>query len=359
MSRVFLFEDDEHYRKEIEDYLKLHLGEEAEIASFNPRSAPEVKGEPYERDIERKLCKNNSIAPIGLIACDKELGLYKNYPGLSAHAISIAARNLGLPFCQYSRRPKGRELDRYVALQRWDSEDVTLTGSGSQEWTKEMAILLQGFETIQYEYVNRAMNNLDPSVALAAITGRESAANRIALYGSGDRSVMSEIFTFIVSNGQDNQNAITQRIPRVLGSWLYLSLLRFPGLMVNNIACASYLNIDQSEFSRRDVQEPFDEAIYSGPFASLGQWWWRDGLDYLLADSGASDGREFLRSSGIDVNACLDKDTGLRAGYYCMITQQPVSLSNSKGNINWFPAGADLARIRKSTFEQITSLVGT
>ena len=285
--------------------------------------------------------------------------MYGNYPGLSAHAISIAARNLGLPFCQYSRRPTGREFDRYVALQRWDSEDVTLTGPRSQEWAKEMAILLQGFETIQDEYVNRAMNNLDPSVALAAIMGRVSAANRIALYGSGDRSVMSDIFTFIVSNGPDNQNAITQRMPRVLGSWLYLSLLRFPGLLVNKAACASYLDIDQCEFSRRDVQEPFDEAVYRGPFADLGQWWWRDGLDYLLADAGASNGREFLSSSGIHLNPCLDLDTGLRAGYYCMITEQPVSLSNSKGNINWFPAGADLARIRKSTFEQITSLVGT
>ena len=357
MSRIFLFEDDDQHRKEIEDFLG--NDNEVKFTSFDPRSAPVVAGDSYERNIEGKLSEINDLEPIGLIACDKELGLYENYPGLSAHSISVAARNLGLPFCQYSRRPKGKELDRYVALQRWNSDDVTLSGSGSKERAKEMAILLRGFETIQQEYVKRSMDNMNPSVALAAIMGRESAANRIALYGSGDRSVMSEIFPYIVSNGQDYQNAITQRIPRVLGYWLYLSLLRFPGLLVNKIACASYLNIDQDEFTQREVQELFDEAVYSGPFADLGQWWWRDGLDYVLADSGASDGKEFLSLSGIDVTACVDKDTGLRAGYYCMITQQPVSLLNSKGSINWFPEGADLSRIRKSTFEQITSLVGT
>ena len=41
-----------------------------------------------------------------------------------------------------------------------------------------------------------------------------------------------------------------------------------------------------------------------------------------------------------------------------MLTQQPLSASNSRGGISWFPSGADLARIRKDKFEQITALVG-
>lgn len=358
MSVIYLFEDDERHSQEIKECLSKQFNNKVEITCFDP-NRPRERNATYEQEIELKLTDDNLSSRIGLIACDKELGMYQDYPGLSAHAISVVARNLGIPFCQYSRRPTGRELDRYVALQRWDSEDVTLAGSGSKEWAREMSILFRGFEDIKKLFGVPGMNKLDPYVALATIMGRESAANRIALYGSGDRSVMSEIFTFIVSNEQDNQNAMMQRIPRVFGSWLCLSLLRFPGLLVNQVACASYLNIEQSEFNRRDVQEPFDGAVYSGPFADLGQWWWRDGLDYMLADSGACDGREYLSLRGIDVNACVDMDTGLRAGYYCMITQQPVSMSNSKGNINWFPAGADLARIHKSTFEQITALVGT
>ena len=356
MSVIYLFEDDGKHSQEIKECLSQQFDNTVEIICFDP-NRPRERDATYERDIELKLEDGNLSSRIGLIACDKELGLYQNYPGLSAHAISVVARNLGIPFCQYSRRPTGRELDRYVALQRWDSEDVTLTGSGSEEWAGEMSILFRGFEDIRTQFAVCGMNKLHPSVALATIMGRESAANRIALYGSGDRSVLSEIFTFIVSNEHNNQNAMMQRIPRVFGSWLYLSLLRFPGLLVNNVACASYLNIEPSEFSRRDVHEPFDEAIYSGPFADLGPRWWRDGLDDLLADSGASDGKEYLKCFGINVNSCRDADSGERAGYYCMITQEPVSLSNSTGNINWFPAGADLARIRSSKFEQITSLV--
>jgi hypothetical protein len=41
-----------------------------------------------------------------------------------------------------------------------------------------------------------------------------------------------------------------------------------------------------------------------------------------------------------------------------MLTRFPVSPNNSRGGISWFPSGADLARIRKAEFDQITALVG-
>jgi hypothetical protein len=51
-------------------------------------------------------------------------------------------------------------------------------------------------------------------------------------------------------------------------------------------------------------------------------------------------------------------DNTSRAGYYCMITEKPVSDKNSKGNISWFPSGADLARIAKPEFDKLAPWIG-
>ena len=153
-------------------------------------------------------------------------------------------------------------------------------------------------------------------------------------------------------------DALYKRMPRVLGKWLFLSVLRFPGVLVNEVATASYLNIDPGDFKKKEVQALFRKGEYKGPFAELGPWWWRRTLDGLLDKSDCEDGRELADKSNIKVRACLDPKSKKQAGYYCMLTRKPVSEENSRGGISWFPSGADLARIRKDKFEEITALVG-
>jgi hypothetical protein len=240
-------------------------------------------------------------------------------------------------------------------LQRWNSEEITLTES-SDSWAKEIFALWQGFEQLRIGYGQADINKLKPAEAIAKLMGRQDATSRIALYGSGDQTIMTEVFGF--TEGID---AISRqrRMPRVLGMWLRLSLLRFPGLLVNEVAAASYLNISLPEFAKLEIRDQFQSAKYEGPFSGLGDWWWRDDLDSLTLEAQTSDGRDLLRARGILVDECLDDETKSRAGYYCMITETPVGRANSKGSINWFPSGADLARIRTSKFEQITSLVST
>ena len=41
-----------------------------------------------------------------------------------------------------------------------------------------------------------------------------------------------------------------------------------------------------------------------------------------------------------------------------MVTKQPVSLENSRGNISWFPPGADLARIRTDVYNDVGPWLG-
>jgi hypothetical protein len=310
-------------------------------------------GLTYEQFIERQLV--DRAAEIGLIACDQELGLFSKLPGLSANTIGIVARNLGIPFCQYSQHPRAntREISRFKTLQRWNSEEITLTEERSN-WAIEIVELWNGFERLRAGYRDKQIHSLKPAAALAKLMGRDDAASRIALYGSGDQSVMTEIFGFV---DNEDSSSLRQRMPRILGMWLRLSILRFPGLLVNSIAAASYLNISLTDFGRPDVRKHFKDAEYDGPFNGLSKWWWRTDLENQLLEAEQDDGRALLHERGVAVAECLDHETKERAGYYCMITETPVSRANSKGNITWFPSGADLARIRSSKYNELASIV--
>jgi hypothetical protein len=285
--------------------------------------------------------------------------LYNNLKGLSATPVSAVALQEGVPFCQYSRqaREDKREFARFKRLRQWSAAEISLEGLEPAEWIPQVISLFNGFECIRTAYAKLGSKPGTPAAALAAILGKPASESRIALYGSGEQGFLKEILTFYDPDRPDI-DVLLKRMPRILGNWLFLSILRFPGILVNKVAAASYLNIQPSAFDRTDVQNHFRSAIYTGPFSELGPWWWRADLDVLLGDAGCVDGREYVVKKGVAVEGCLDPQSHEQGGYYCMLTQQPVSASNSRGGISWFPSGADLARIRKDKFEQITALVG-
>lgn len=354
MSVTLLFDDVEENRTEIKAAFNSSDG--ATLDFFDDsRELPDSYS--YERHIEEQLRETTERIPIRLIACDKELGEYKNYRGLSANAISSVARTLGIPFCQYSRNfgPAERELERFTHLRRWNSEDITLEEDTTEAWGAQIRGFLSGFEMIRNAYADDAIQKLKPARALANIMGRSETATKLSLYGAGDQSVMTEIFAFLGSEVEAHD--MVDRMPRILGTWLWLSILRFPGVLVNSGAASSLLNVDEEDFKRPEVRSMFDATVYEGPFSVLGEWWWREDLEGMVLDAAADDGQSYLKNQGLAVSPCLDNQSGERAGYYCMITNSPVSHANSVGNINWFPAGADLARIQKEKFQEITSLI--
>lgn len=354
MYVALLFDDIEENRKTIHDKFG-EMGEAALELFDEGKKLPSKYS--YERHIEEQLRDYIQNTPIGLIACDKELGEYENYHGLSANAVAAVARTLGIPFCQYSRNfgPGDRELERFSRLRRWDSEEITLGGDTPVKWAAEIHSFFQGFEQIRKVYSDVDIHKLKPANALAQIMGRVETATKLSLYGSGDQSVMTEIFAFR-GNKDDSQNVV-DRMPRILGTWLWVSVLRFPGVLVNQGAASSLLNVAKKDFQKPEVQSVFESAKYAGPFSTLGEWWWREDLEGMVLDAAAEDGQQYLKSKRIDVAPCLDEETSERAGYYCMITESPVSHANSVGNINWFPSGADLARIQQGKYDEITSLV--
>jgi len=359
MSVVLVFDDDKSERTRIITGLGKELADHGiEIMEFEGSDDPRA-GQSYERYLLTWLNKKSGKKDVDLIACDKELGSYPKYQGLSATQISHVASEKGVPFCQYSRQPSQgfQEMAAFRRLKDWDSDEITLDGLGPKNWVPQIASLYKGFELIRQKYKKVSRKHKTPAAVLSAILDHPESESRIALYGSGDQGLLKEILVYYNPDRPD-MDALRQRMPRVLGKWLYLSVLRFPGILVNEVAAASYLNIDRKDFAKPKVQALFDQAKYAGPFAELGPWRWRYMLDDLLESEDCEDGREFASKRKVKVQPCLDPDSKQRAGYYCMLTKAPVSEENSRGGISWFPSGADLARIRKDKFEEITALVG-
>jgi len=357
MTSILLFDDIQEELDQIKAELNNILRNSTEVVDFSPNSQPSG-GESYDQYVSDWIEELAKTKDVGLIACDKELGRYRTLPGFSATPVSAVAQQKGIPFCQYSRQAGDEERDfaNYNRLQRWSSEEITLEGIEPKSWAGQIAALFQGFQTIRNEY-QQGLVARTPAAALATILGRADEESRISLFGSGGQGFLIETLAFYDPEAPD-KHLVTKRMPRVLGNWLYLSILRFPGIVLNEVAAASYLNINETDFANPAVQALFQDAKYKGPFWELGPWWWRSLLDQNLDEAESDDGKEIAAKHDIEVAECLDPDNGARSGFYCMLTRKPVSLENSRGGISWFPAGADLARIRKDKFDEITALVG-
>lgn len=358
MDRVIVFEDSEAQRNELVNHLRQRL-KQVPVEVIDGSGAPEKKG-TYDAQLEDLL---NKMAPQGaLVVCDKDLSRMGEFIGLSGTIVAAVADRLGFPLCLYARGEgelKGEDLLKSLAP--WEKKRIILEWHTEESLAETCANIYHAFSYIEKAYENLGeKDRTTPASALSRILGQPGIEDRIALYGSGEQGFLEEIMPFLRDVASDTTRELTRRMPRILGNWLYTSILRFPGILVFEVPAASYLNIDTDDFEKPDVQTLFAQAKYQGPFSDLGnrKWWWRHELDDLLESSGCEDGLEFVKSKEVEVRPCNDPQTGDRAGYYCMVTGEPVSDKNSKSGISWFPAGSDLARIRLDKFNELAPWVG-
>lgn len=191
-----------------------------------------------------------------------------------------------------------------------------------------------------------------PGRILAHILNKREYSDKIMLYASGDQHRMESV----LRAARGRKEEMHRRLANLFGYWLWDSVLRYPGVVVNAIAASSYLNIHRDAFDAPDVQRLFDAARYCGPFSGAREaLWWRGMLDDIIAATRFRDGREYATSQlgrEIGRSQCCE-DPEIPAGYYCMLRREPVSLKHSKAGLTWFPRGADLARISDSKYEEV------
>jgi hypothetical protein len=354
MMKIILFEDDDKMASKISTAVQRCIPKGGKVIRFRPSGRQTTA--LYEDRLIGDL-KGSIYAKPSLWVTDRDLSQTENYRGLSEAVISKVASAQGIPLCKYAQGTGDAEFERQ---REWGDAQIILDISDIAVMAHNIAVLASGFDQIarllKKTLSHRSVKTATPAAVMASILGRPDATDRIALYASGDQKMVAEILPFATS--KTARKVLEGRLPSLLGYWLYDSILRFPGLFVNSVAAASYLNIAVSEFGKPSIQRLFCDALYKGPFCDKRDpRWWRADLDRIVSKNEFEDGNAFARSKlGRKILPCLDHQK--RAGWYCMVSKAPVSQDNSVGNISWFPPGADLARISKRIYEKAGPWLG-
>jgi hypothetical protein len=354
--KIVFFEDTATTQSQIQNALGAEGKGAVETVPFNPEQlgeSEEEQGLMYEQRLLTALARE-PYAGATLVLADRDLSKSKNFRGLSVTSVAAAAKKLFLPICSYARQP---DVEEYDWRGRWEEGHIVLSLSeGEDELARRAVLAARGFAEIAAELpkVLQVKSNNTPVKVLAALLGKPEYAEKMALYGVGDQNRLAEVLA-------KRADQLVPRMTHFLGYWLWDSLLRYPGLLVNEVAAGSHLNINEENFKNPKVQVLFAEALYQGPFADANKpEWWRGELDDIVARENFADGLELVQKKldpNIDRSHC-SVEPGRTAGYYCIISKRPVSLENSKGGLSWFPRGADLTRISNPKFDEYSPWLG-
>lgn len=358
--KIVLFEDTPDTRAEILAALKEQLSEDDLVIPFERGQFEESefeKARTYEDRLE-SILKSPPYEGAVLVVADRDLSKSQdaNFGGLSVNSVAAACRRLAIPICSYARQSELNE--DFTWREQWEEGHIFLSLSeGVAPLARKATNAARGFAqiTAMLSEINVKAKK-SPAKLLAALLQKPEYSDKIALYAVGDQNRLPEILAK-VKHSTDR----VKRMSHFLGYWLWESLLRYPGLFVNEVAAASHLNIETDSFRRADVREIFEQAIYQGPFADDDNpKWWRGVLDDMVSSENHADGLELVQKKvdpKIDRSHCC-VDPSIPAGYYCIISHEPVSLENSKGGLSWFPRGADLTRVSTPLFEEYGPWLG-
>ncbi len=352
LPTVLLFEDDpDGTRQALIAEIISQLAPLANARKF--RHEPGHLLGTYEDRLKAELASELAQGTILMVISDMDLSATKGFVGLSETVVAKVFEREGIPVVSYGSGVKPDPVQR--------TEGAPGTGTLLIEFGNWPAMARQayrlcaGFSDVrarlrELEQVPLGDRPRDLSDTIATVVGDPDVTHRVSLYLSGDQRFAASVL------GQP-QSKVHPKHYGPIGTWIFNSLLQFPGLFVNKVAAASYLNIDESVFGEAPIQNLFAPALYAGPFADTSDpLWWRDRLDQIIASADVEDGRSYAMQQldRNDILPCMcSVDPKSVAGWYCMATRKPVSMQHSQGNISWFPPGSDLARISSKVIEEL------
>lgn len=342
---VLLFEDTVDNAKKLKENLSA-ITDRFDVQIF---SAKDLDSD--DSFVERLGAELVHYGRILLIISDMDLSKTDKFKGLTDAVVSRVAHELGIPTAFYSTALGGAEGRR---LDQAGDGRILLGSTDYEKIAHRIGVLADGFlaiNQIMQDVASIPVADRPKSAAslVARLIGRESASDRIDLYLSGDQRIAAEILS-------SPKDSIIARQSTIFGTWIFDSLMRYPGVLLNGVSAASYLNVSLGEFFKPEIFEIFKPALYHGPFADWKEpLYWREALDVMLMEDEKEDGLEFLTSRGIKASRCqCSVEPDLDAGYYCMVTEAPVSFEKSVGNVSTFPPGADLARLSEPVFDELS-----
>ena len=358
---IILFEDTLTKRQELEKLISKEAKQDFKIHSFDADTELTAGSKPYEDQLAEAF-STASFKHIALFVTDRDLSTARKSPGLSEAAVSKAAAMLGLPVCVYAAGAGDSVLER----QRSGGDGrIILDSRHLDKMAHRIAVLARGFEDLAREVTaatKAKSKTVGPGAVLARALGHPEVSAHIALYTSGDQRMIVELMPAARRpTGSTIPAPNPRRMTTALGTWLYDSVLRFPGVLVDTIAGASFLNIAQARFQEPRVRGLFKSALYEGPFADEEEpRWWRHKLADMLEHEGVPDGRALAEKRlGKTIPGCAcSVDGKTPAGYVCAVTLKPVCDEHSVGAVGWLPRGANLTRVTRSVYDDLTPWIG-
>lgn len=343
------------------------------IKTWNPKNLAELKtlyfdnkGHPdkdsaADEDIWKRVLEKQKI---DMVVVDHDLsGLDVR---ISESSITNACKQLGIPVCTYHRKPPNNDSqnlkDRVNQARSFSIEIEIDDGNEFKNAAREIINIYQGFKEISEKILKLDKEILygGPAKIISVILDKPELEAIFARYTSSS-TLAADIIQYNDEGIMDEEieEILQKRIPFILGCWLYNYVLPFPGIILNNEAAASYINLDVEQF-RNQYYSEFAKAQYTGPFSDSSNYWWRYDLDQIFFDENVEDATEYLANKGKkNVQPCkCSVNPEITAGYYCLVKKQPISFEESVGHLSWIPEGADLCRIQRKIYRRLAPMMG-
>lgn len=370
---ILLIDDKSDIPRQIKDALITELSSfKDQITIWNPDNLKELtqlyeenKGDPNkisaaDEDVWKRVLEKLNV---DMVVVDHDLsGLDVR---ISESAITNACKQLAIPVCNYHRKPTNNDsqnLKDRVNQARSFSIEIEIDGDNQyRECAKEIINVYQGFMFLKNRISSLDIETLSggPAKIISVVLQKPELEAIFARYASSS-TLATDIIQYDDEETPDDEIPLVlkERIPFVLGCWLYNYILPFPGILLNSIAAASYVNLDPQQFIEFAVE--FENAKYNGPFSTHSYYWWRYDLDQILFDANVEDAVEYLtmknKKNIMPCKCSVNNDSN--AGYYCIVKRQPISYEESVGHLSWIPEGSDLCRINKKIYRRLAPMMG-
>lgn len=307
----------------------------------------------------RVLVRETGLA---LVVADHDLSAYGNVR-ISESAITDACRQSATPVCTYHRKPSAKSHTQALRgiYGQTRSFSIAIDLSDIAAAAATIVDIADSFETLQIAFpgINEEVKKQGPAAIIASILEQPGLTSVFSRYATGP-TLASDVIDHIAIQQPDEESvseALDKRMPFVLGCWLHNYVLPFPGVILNGVAAASYVNLLQADFDS-NISE-FQAAQYVGPFGKAKKYWWRSELDNLFIEHDCEDGIAYLAKKSKDAGPSVCSATqSSPAGYYCIVRRAPISLTASVGSLGWVPEGADLSRMDQAIYDSVAHMMG-
>ncbi|WP_066806380.1 hypothetical protein [Sphingomonas asaccharolytica] len=353
IGRIILIDDDSKQLGELDAAVKAALHDEGcEVIAWLPEAG----------DV---LATFDGMVANGATLVVTDYDLTKGASGFFGASVVAWCQERAIPVGDYSRGNR-QNIPKEPNLFEFRFESSTTEGAA------EIAAIYRGFKEIWERFVTNAALLTAPSPAnmLAELLGHPGAVSAFSLY-TPQIGTNASLFELVQSDrSEPSRRALSSYI---LGHLLFNSILRYPGPLLDARAACSYFAVADS--AAGSVESAITAAAYDGPFAELGPFYWRAGIDDLVDGWAENSDIEYSGDQASYRRALLEQQLGAApleryncprcqgelGGYRCPFTDAVVCERSdcSIGSSGWIPLGADLSRVERVFFDETSPMLGS